>query len=130
MIYLIKNLLLTFLLINFTACKTYKIVPEKEDIPDHNFDINLSGFPPTYSDLKYWVEHPEKENNYASLPKNYIDSTYDSNPVIDVFFVHPTLYFKGNRWNADINDKKLNKKIGNAAIRNQASVFLGIANIY
>ena len=47
-----------------------------------------------------------------------------------MFFVHPTLYFKGNTWNADINDKKLNKEIGDAAIKNQASVYLGIANIY
>ena len=49
---------------------------------------------------------------------------------IDVFFIHPTLYLKGNRWNADIHNKNLNKEIGNSAIKNQASVFLGIANIY
>ncbi len=128
--YLIRNLLFIFLLINITACKTYKLIPEKEDTPKHNFDLNLSGDPPNYSDLKYWVEHPEKESHYARLPKNYIDSIYDSNPLIDVFFVHPTLYFKGNRWNADINDENLNKEIGDAAIKNQASVFLGIANIY
>ena len=128
--YLIRNLLFIFLLINVTACKTFKLIPEKQDIPEHNFDINLSGDTPNYTSLKYWVEHPEKENHYASLPKNYIDSTYKSEPIIDVFFVHPTLYFKGNTWNADINDKKLNKEIGNAAIKNQASVYLGIANIY
>ena len=130
MIYLNKNLLLFFLLINVTACKTYKLIPEKKDTPEHNFDINLSGDTPNYANLKHWVEHPEKENYYASLPKNYVDSTYNSEPIIDVFFVHPTLYFKGNTWNADINDKKLNKEIGNAAINNQASVYLGIANIY
>ena len=128
--YLIRNLLFIFLLINVTACKTYRLIPEKQDTPEHNFDINLSGDTPNYDNLKYWVEHPEKENHYASLPKNYIDSTYKSVPIIDVFFVHPTLYFKGSTWNADINDKKLNKEIGDAAIKNQASVYLGIANIY
>ena len=68
--------------------------------------------------------------NYTSLPKNYTDTSFKSNPEIDVFFVHPTLYFKGEQWNADIDDKQLNKEIGNSAIKNQASVFLGIANIY
>ena len=133
--YLIRNLLFTFFLINVTACKTvayktYKLFPEAENTPEHNFDINLSGNTPNYSEIDYWVEHPKKEKHYASLPKNYLDSLDKENPNIDAFFIHPTLYLKGNSWNADINDKKLNKKIGNAAIKNQASVFLGITNIY
>ena len=128
--YIIRYLFYLILLINIISCKTYKLIPEKEDTPQHDFDINLSGDTPNYSEIKYWVEHPEKDNHYASLPKNYTDTLYNSNPKIDVFFIHPTLYLKGNRWNADINDKKLNKEIGNSAIKNQASVFLGIANIY
>ena len=128
--YLIRNLLIIFFLINVTACKTYRIIAEKQDTPENSFDINLSGETPNYFDLKYWVEHPKKENHYATLPKNYIDSIYDYEPKIDVFFIHPTLYFKGNTWNADINNKKLNKEVGSAAIKNQASVYLGIAKIY
>ena len=128
--YIIKYLFYFILLININSCKTYKLVPDIEDTPQHNFNINLSGDTPNYSEIKYWVEHPEKENHYTSFPINYTDSLYHSNPEIDVFFVHPTLYFKGNRWNADINNKKLNIEIGNSAIKNQASVFLGIANIY
>ena len=104
--YIIRYLFYFILLININSCKTFNIIPEKEDTPKHDFDINLSGDTPNYSEIKYWVEHPGKENHYASLPKNYIDSTYNSEPIIDVFFVHPTLYFKGNTWNADINDKK------------------------
>ena len=127
--YLIRNLLFTSLLISVTACKTYNLNPGKNDIPTHNFDINLSGDTPNYYEIKNWVEHPEKETHYAVLPKNYTDSL-SSIAEIDVFFVHPTLYLKGNRWNADINDKKLNIEIGNTAIKNQASVFLGIASIY
>ena len=128
--YIIRYLFYLILLINIISCKTYKLIPEKEDTPQHDFDINLSGDTPNYSEIKYWVEHHEKENHYASIPKNYTDTLYNSNPKIDVFFVHPTLYLKGNRWNADIHNKKLNKEIGNSAIKNQASVFLGIANIY
>ena len=127
---IIHYLFYIILLTNIYGCKTYNLVPEKEDIPKHNFDINFSGETPSYSKINYWVEHPEKENHYVSLPKNYTDTLYNSSPEMDVFFIHPTLYFKGNRWNADIHDKNLNKEIGNSTIKNQASVFLGIANIY
>lgn len=112
------------------CCKTYKINDYKSDIPTEDFNISLVPPPPNYASIKSWVEHPNKEIHYASLPKNYVDNLSISNPQIDVFFVHPTLYFKGNNWNADINNEMLNKKIGNSAIKHQASVFLGIANIY
>ena len=128
--YLIRNLLFIFLLINVTACKTYTISPNKSDIPTEDFDTESSGELPNYAKIDYWVEHPNKEKHYASLPKNYLDTLNTENPKIDAFFIHPTLYLKGTSWNADINDKKLNREIGNAAIQNQASVFLGIANIY
>ena len=127
---LLKNLLFSFLLIHVTACKTYKILPKNSDIPTEDFDINLSGEIPNYSKIDCWAEHPKKEKHYASLPKNYIDTLLKENHKIDAFFIHPTLYLKGANWNADINNKKLNKEIGNTAIKNQASVFFGIANIY
>ena len=103
---------------------------KKGNLPKHNFDINFSGKIPEYSEIKYWAAHPEKSTHNISLPKNYTDTFFNTNPKIDVFFIHPTLYLKGSRWNADINDQKLNKKIEKTAIKNQASVFLGIANIY
>lgn len=126
----IKYIFYLILLLNIHSCKNYKLTATKKDIPKDNFDINLVGDSPNYSLLKYWVEHPKQKSHYAIIPKNYTDSLYDFNPTIDVFFVHPTLYFKGNTWNADIHDEKLNKQIGNSAIKYQASVFLGIANIY
>ena len=128
--YIINYLFYFTLLVTINSCKTYTLTPEKEDVPTHDFDANLTGEIPKYSELQYWVEHPEKEHHYASIPKNYTDSLYNANPKIDVFFVHPTLYFKGNSWNANIHNKKLNNKIGNSTIKNQASVFLGIATIY
>ena len=126
----LKYLFYLAILINLQSCKTYTITSKKGDNPTHDFDINLVRDTINYSKKKYWVEHPDKDTHYAVLPKNYTDNSYNPEPKIDVFFVHPTLYFKGNRWNADIHDEKLNEKIGNSAIKHQASVFLGIANIY
>ena len=127
---IIRHLFYFSLFLNINACKTYTILPHKSDIPTGAFDTKSSGEFPNYSKINHWVEHPEKKRKYASLPKKYLDTLNKENPNIDAFFIHPTLYLKGNSWNADINDKKLNKEIGNTAIQNQASVFLGIANIY
>jgi hypothetical protein len=127
---IVKYLFILSVLLSIHSCKSYKISLEKKHIPIEDFNLESVGSPPNYSETKYWVEHPERNNHYATLPSNYIDTLYNANPNIDVFFVHPTLYLKGSTWNADINDKKLNENIGNSAIRYQASVFLGIANIY
>ena len=127
---IIRHLFYFTLFLNINACKTYTILPHKSDIPTGDFDAKKSGELPDYSKINYWVEHPKKKKHYASLPKKYLDTLNKENPNIDAFFIHPTLYLKGTSWNADINNKKLNKEIGNAAIQNQASVFLGIANIY
>ena len=124
-----KSLVLVILIV-LSSCSISKLIPENKDIPPYNFTTNLIGVAPEYSQLEYWAEHPEKDVHYALLPRNYADSQYIEKPKIDVFFIHPTLYLKGDRWNADVNDKKLNKTICNTAIKNQASVFSGIATIY
>ena len=116
------------LLLGLSSCKI--INTDYRGFPKHQFDINLVGEAPDYSNKERWLEHPDKDYQYAKLPTNYYDSLFDLKPNIDVFFIHPTLYLKGNKWNAEINDKKLNKRIGSTAIKYQASVFLGIANIY
>lgn len=125
-----KYIFYIFLLTTLFSCKIQEKNIKKKDFPDHNFDINLVGEAPNYSKMKRWIEHPDKESHYAILPKNYDDSLFNTNPSIDVFFIHPTIYTKGKRWNADINNEDLNQQIGDLAIRYQASVFLGIANIY
>ncbi|MBU46703.1 MAG: hypothetical protein CMD28_04660 [Flavobacteriales bacterium] len=125
-----KYLFCLIALINIQSCKTYKITSANQNTPIKDFDIELVGDAPEYAKIEYWAEHTDKENHYAILPKNYTDTLYNYDPKIDVFFVHPTIYLKGDRWNADINDKELNEKIGKSAIKYQASVFLGIANIY
>ncbi len=127
---LMNKFLILVILIALSSCKIFKLVPEEKNIPHYSFTTDLVGSAPEYSQLKYWAEHPKKNVHYAVLPKNYEDSQYLKNPEIDVFFIHPTLYLKGDRWNADVNDKKLNKTICNTAIKNQASVFSGIATIY
>ena len=100
------------------------------EIPTYDFDSSKTTSPPKYSELKYWVSHPNKKDKSDQLPFNLKYSKNDSFPEIDIFFIYPTMYLDGDNWNADVNDKKLNNSINKLPIYNQASVFTGLGNIY
>ncbi len=116
-----KNIGLFFFFILSIACSS--------SVPLHSIDEEIPKPAPNYSKIEHWIAHPNKYDASDLLPVNLINDTLclDS---IDVFYVYPTIYNKGNQWNADINDKELNIKIENLALNNQASVFCGLANIY
>ena len=44
--------------------------------------------------------------------------------------MHPTTYLYGGKWNANLENKKINKKTDQLAVRNQASVFNGMCRVY
>ena len=96
--------------------------------PINDFSLKNAPSPPNYSDLSCWVAHPLKADFSDKFPKNF--STDTTIKGIDVFFIYPTLLLKGEQWNASVEDKKLNKKINTTAIKYQANVFNGLANIY
>ncbi len=87
---------------------------------------------PDFSDLKYWAAHPDKKDMADVVPNDdYKDEQASSQ--IDVFFIYPTLFWKkwkdGN-YNADVDDVKLNEKVSDSTIKNQASIFNGVGKVY
>jgi hypothetical protein len=54
----------------------------------------------------------------------------DSLKDVDVFYIYPTIYQRGKTWCADINNKKLNKKIDALPVHFQASVFNASCRVY
>lgn len=116
-----KNLGLVFILCLIVSCSS--------TIPLHSFEEEIPKLEPNYSNLDHWIAHPNKFDGSDILPENLLNDTLclDS---IDVFFVYPTIYNKGEDWNADINDHKLNKRINQLSLQNQANVFSGMADIY
>ena len=106
------------------SCKSLK------EVPTTDFDTSKIGAAPIFSDLKYWAAHPNKSDKSDDLPYNIKKIKNETPPDVDVFFIYPTMYLDGKNWNADVNDKKLNKSICNMAIYNQATVFAGISNVY
>lgn len=49
---------------------------------------------------------------------------------VDVFFVHPTIYERGRSWNADVEDRRMNRKVDKFPIRLQASAFGAGTRVY
>ena len=98
-------------------------------IPLHSFEKEVPKTKPNYSNINYWAAHPGKFDYSDFLPKNLENDSLilDS---IDVFYVYPTMYNNGLDWNASVEDKKLNKKIGLLSLKNQANVFAGMASVY
>ena len=79
---------------------------------------------PDYSNLDYWAAHPWKKDPSDSVPSP-LQKNYQPDSVADVFFIHPTTLTDNNdqRWNADIDDAKINAKTDYSSMLYQASVF-------
>jgi hypothetical protein len=79
---------------------------------------------PDYSRLEYWAAHPWKKDPSDSIPAP-LRNGHVADSTVDVFFIHPTTLTSknDNRWNADINDAKLNAETDYSTILYQASVF-------
>src|SRR5688572_18997135 len=86
---------------------------------------------PDYSSLNYWAAHPWKWDPSDSIPAPFRHELVDS--VMDVFFLHPTMYTmkkKMNKMNAEIDDVYLNAKTDYSTILYQASVFNQHARVF
>jgi hypothetical protein len=84
---------------------------------------------PDYAQLKYWAAHPGKLDSADCTPNHSLKDRQQE-ALVDVFFLHPTLYFGGQNWNGDTDDEKLNNKIDGSTIHKQASIFNGVGRVY
>jgi Protein of unknown function (DUF3089) len=114
--------------IMLTACSPgiYQVTDKFESVPTPH--------PPDYNNVFHWAALPNKIDAADSLPKGIKLEDKQSIADADVFFIHPTIFtdkpVNQYRWNADVNDGELNKKIQLSTILNQASVFNGSCKIY
>jgi hypothetical protein len=95
------------------------------------YQFNSKDKKPDYSDLNYWAAHPLKWDPSDSIPYPLRKEKRDT--LVDVFFLHPTIYtmdLKDSSLNADIDDSYLNAKTDYSSILYQASVFNQHARIY
>lgn len=97
----------------------------------------MAGFPvpppPDYSLAQNWAASPFADDPADRTPGDQLKDEQVTARA-DVFFVHPTIYFKTSResklWNADLADTKLNESVDESAILNQASIFNAAGRVF
>ncbi len=94
-----------------------------------DFDSEQHAPIPDYADPAHWSALPFRDDVADVLPKGEA-AVHDSLKQVDVFYVHPTIYQKGPLWNADLADRKLNRKVDKWPVRLQASVFNRDCRVY
>lgn len=93
------------------------------------FDSQAPSAAPDYARPDMWAALPFRKDAADEIPRHetWVD---DSLKEVDVFYIHPTIYAKGETWNADLADQKLNDKVDRLPVRFQASPFNRTGRVY
>ena len=114
-----------FFILGITSCS------DKYLVFKDRYQFKSKDGKPDYSNLHYWAAHPWKWDPSDSIPKPLRNEKRDS--VVDVFFLHPTMYtikMKSGKMNADIDNDYINSKTDYSSILYQASAFNQRARVF
>ena len=70
-----------------------------------------------------------KEPDYE-LTENWSLMGVGEDKTVDVFYVHPTMYYEGRDWVADVSDAEINRTVDFWPIRHQASAFFDVGRVF
>lgn len=79
--------------------------------------------PPEFADETNWASLPWRLDPSDETPKKIPESAILDSINVDVFFIHPTQYFEGVGYNADLEDETLNNEADRYTMQLQASAF-------
>ncbi|PBQ32871.1 hypothetical protein CNR22_14175 [Sphingobacteriaceae bacterium] len=99
-------------------------------VPLRSFKNTKQPSPPDYANRLYWAALPDKLDSCDFELTGYGVVDGQKKARADVFFIPPTNYLNGYKWNASVNDsiaRELTQKIG---CKLQASVFNESCKIY
>lgn len=107
---------------------TATLLPVKAQIPE-KFNPADQPAAPDYSNPKYWSALPFRKDAADIIPagEQWVD---DSLKSVDVFYIYPTVYTKGNTWNSDDNNEAQNARVDTKPVKYQASVFNASCRVY
>jgi hypothetical protein len=97
--------------------------------PKHAFAAERASPEPNYADLRSWAALPDREDAADVVPDSTVTDK-QATASVDVFFVHPTTYFRPEHWNQPLGDKRTNNLTDQFVLKNQASVFNGCCRIF
>ena len=98
--------------------------------PGRDFEAYTPPPKPDYANENNWAALPTKKDNAHLVPANSKLKENEQNALVDVFFVHPTTYYRRVSWNADVNDESLNEFTERTTIKHQASIFNESCKVY
>ena len=138
-----KFLLITALLISSIGIWVYPYIDELIDQgltmdlaydylfggPDHAFDPSRAVAQLDYSKNSSWAALPLMKDEADMIPKGESGIDQNNSPV-DVFFVHPTGYLKGDHWTDPLEEKSATMENTQWMMANQASAYNGCCSVY
>ncbi len=83
---------------------------------------------PHYESEDAWAALPWKSSRAKELPEGLM--TIAMVPEADVFYIHPTTYYKAQEWNGPITSRKAGIRVDEIALPVQASAFNGAGRIF
>ncbi|PJJ54761.1 DUF3089 domain-containing protein [Hymenobacter chitinivorans] len=98
--------------------------------PGKQFTAYRPATAPDYAQPDTWAALPTRRDSADVVPLGSGLRDNQKTAVADVFYVHPTTYYKSFSWNADLSDERLNRFTDNSTIRKQATVYNAAARVY
>ncbi len=83
---------------------------------------------PNYATTDAWAAQPGMPSRANEIPVGL--PPVSRVPDVDVFYVHPTTYYKSAQWNGPIDDPESRRLVDDRALPNQASPFNAAGRIF
>ncbi|MES2514348.1 MAG: DUF3089 domain-containing protein [Bacteroidota bacterium] len=98
--------------------------------PLRSFQRTPQPAPPDYSNERYWAALPEKYDSADFQLKEYGIIDNQKNAKADLFFIIPSNYVSGTKWNVSLDDSIANRETDTLFCRLLASAFNESCKIY
>lgn len=98
--------------------------------PSLPFDPADAVPPPDYADPANWAALPEREGLEDMIPAGVTRDVAQGDAPVDVFFIHPTGFLKGEGWTFSMDPDTATEENTAWMMANQASAYNGCCNVY
>ena len=98
--------------------------------PDLPFDESTAVEAPDYSKLENWAALPSCEGLEDMIPEDLLDRNIQGESPVDVFFIHPTGFLRGETWTYSMDMGSATEENTQFLMANQASVYNGCCNVF
>jgi len=99
--------------------------------PWSGFDVSAAPPAPDYASDNAWAALPDRKDNADVVPPQSGATDNQAGATVDVFFIHPTTYYKKDGWNAHYDEGGATKEfLESGVLRFQASAFNGSARVF